>query len=219
MKNILDSWNINASEWINTIDKQLIPSRAVTNKVIVNTILKHNPSKLLDVGCGEGWLSRELSSRGIFTVGIDATDELVKNAKTKGNQDYYKLLYEEIIGGTMIPSSPFDAVVFNFSLYEQEKTFQLLAAIKNTLAPKGKIFIQTIHPFFLISQRLSYKSQWIHDSWKGLAGNFVDGHILYARTFCDWIEGVSKIGLSTIEILEPLDPTLGQPLSLVLVLQ
>ena len=54
-----DSWTRNAALWIAAVRGGRIPSRArVTNDAIVNAILRHSPRRVLDVGCGEGWLPR-----------------------------------------------------------------------------------------------------------------------------------------------------------------
>ncbi|MEM6754398.1 MAG: class I SAM-dependent methyltransferase, partial [Cyanobacteria bacterium P01_C01_bin.38] len=61
-KSVLDSWNNNASAWINTIENDQIESRKlVTNKAIVDAIVSYSPATILDIGCGEGWLTRELT--------------------------------------------------------------------------------------------------------------------------------------------------------------
>ncbi len=199
---IFESWSINAKEWIRVIENNTIPSRVYTNPAIVNQVKKHAFTKILDVGCGEGWLTRELSDQFTEVVGIDAIDTLIKNARQKGLQYFYTLTYEEIINGTAVPKSPYDAIVFNFSLYQKEEVRDLLNALKRILLPEGKIIIQTLHPHFLKYQNLAYQSQWIDDSWKGLPGNFKNTHRWYARTLEDWIEVFTKSNLSIEDITE-----------------
>ncbi|WP_221176052.1 class I SAM-dependent methyltransferase [Brevibacillus nitrificans] len=36
-------------------------------------IIRYRPSRVLDVGCGEGWLARTLNEEGIDVVGIDGS--------------------------------------------------------------------------------------------------------------------------------------------------
>ncbi len=65
-KSVLDSWNNNASAWINTIENDEIESRKlVTNKAIVDAVVSYSPATILDIGCGEGWLTREFTVMGI----------------------------------------------------------------------------------------------------------------------------------------------------------
>lgn len=204
MKNasIFESWSVNANEWIRIMDDNAILSRKYTNLAIVNQVKKHAFTKILDVGCGEGWLTRALSDQITEVIGIDAIDALIKNAQQKGPQYFYKLTYEEIISGASIPQSPYDGIVFNFSLYQKEEVQDLLNALKRILFRDGKIIIQTLHPDFLRSQKGNYQSQWIEDSWKGLPGNFTNPHQWYARTLEDWIEVFTHCNLSVEDITE-----------------
>lgn len=218
MNKILKSWQQNAKEWSRVIDAEEIASRKFTNKAIVDTLLSLNVKKVLDVGCGEGWLTRELSKNGIESIGIDATQELISIAKSKSEHNFYQLTYEEIIASKEIPNAPFDLVVFNFSIYNKDGLVELLSKLKNKLTPKGKIVIQTLHPFFLLSNNLEYKSQWIDDSWKGLKGNFVNGHSWYARTLEEWICTFKKSDLNLLEIKEVNNSELS-PISIIFVLQ
>lgn len=200
--NIIKSWNKNAHEWIKAIDNADIESRKFTNKAIIQLIGNSPAVKILDIGCGEGWLTRSLGTMGKSVVGLDAIPQLLENAKKKGSGTYYQLSYEDIIKGNPIPEAPYDAAIFNFCLYQKEGMDQLLKQVKNVLTENGYIAIQTLHPFFLLQNDMEYKSQWINDSWKGLPGNFTDGHSWYARTFESWISVFKKAGLQLHQLQE-----------------
>lgn len=183
---ITSSWNKNAEEWINVIKEGQIASREFTNPAILITILDHPGERVLDLGCGEGWLTRELSKKGKSAVGVDGTQALIQTARKLGSEHYYHLTYEDIIATKKIPETPYDLVVFNFCLYQKSQTSLLLREVKKALNERGQIIIQTLHPYFLKANKLPYENQWIHDSWKGLPGNFTDGHPWYAQTFMGW---------------------------------
>ncbi|MCM8569082.1 class I SAM-dependent methyltransferase [Gramella jeungdoensis] len=214
---ILKSWEINSAEWIKILDNKAIESRKITNKAIVETIEKHSASKILDLGCGEGWLTRELMDKGFKVTGVDATKALLKEAEKKGKGTFYKLSYEEIESGKNIPNSPFDSVVLNFCLYEKNIS-GLLLELQNALVKDGKIFIQSIHPYFLIQNDLTYKSKWIEDSWKGLKGNFRNSHSWYARTIEDWHADFKSSDLILENLYEPLNDQ-NLPASIIFVLK
>ena len=62
---IIQSWQVNAGSWINLIESNGIESRKlITNKAIIDTVLAAKPVSVLDLGCGEGWLSQKLSDKG-----------------------------------------------------------------------------------------------------------------------------------------------------------
>lgn len=218
MKNeVLQSWQQNAGEWIHAIQGHTIASRKFTNPAIVETIKQYKPSTVLDLGCGEGWLTRALSNKDTFVTGVDGTKELVEHAKTLSNNPFYTLNFEEIIAGMPIPNAPFDAVVLNFCLYLKDGLIPLFLALKNQLTANGHIFIQTLHPSFLLMNKLPYQSQWVEDSWKGLPGNFTQPHRWYARTLEDWFAVFDEAGLATT-LKEPINDA-GLPVSLIFILK
>lgn len=215
---ILRSWATNAKNWIHTIDNNEIPSRkAATNRAIVEAILRHQPETVLDLGCGEGWLTRELISRNIDATGADGTAALIEDARRKGAGKYLVRTYEEIIAGQPLEGEPFGAVAINFGLFGKESTEALLKALKERLAPGGLIIIQTLHPFGLLEQGKAYVSHWETDSWAGLKGEYCEPHQWYYRSIGDWVAMFNRLGLALRELREPLDPESGKPVSLVLV--
>lgn len=214
---IINSWEKNAQEWLKVIDNKQIKSRQFTNKAIEDILRETPEKKILDVGCGEGWLTRSMTKMGKIAVGIDAIETLLIDARSKGPESFYKMSYEEIITGEKIPEAPYDTAVFNFCIYQNEGLVTLLQKTKKALSEKGKIVIQTLHPYFLFSNGLAYKSQTISDSWKGLSGNFSDGHQWYARTFEDWMSIISTSGMKLVDLKETVDSE-KKPISLILML-
>ncbi|KKN22222.1 hypothetical protein LCGC14_0917470 [marine sediment metagenome] len=215
---IIDSWNKNAEEWIRVIGTGQIDSRKFTNKAIENEVKAVSGNTVVDIGCGEGWLTRAISAMGKTAVGIDAIEKLLENARTKGSEKFYQFGYQDIIDGKSIPEAPFDVAVFNFCLYQKDGLDKLLSSTKNQLNGEGVILIQTLHPFFLFINGLSYKSQIISNSWKGLPGNFIEGHEWYARTFEDWVQTISESGLQITGFKEVLNEK-DNPISLILKLK
>ena len=49
--------------------------------LILDTVERLKPQKILDFGCGGGWLSKILCQEGYEVVGIDTSEKLVTNAK------------------------------------------------------------------------------------------------------------------------------------------
>ena len=192
-KEILDSWNKNADEWIKVIQNDAIPSRKFTNKAILEMVSELDGKKMVDIGCGEGWLTREMGKLGWDATGLDAIECLVLEARKKSDESFHVLTFEEIIDGKPMLNAPFDAAVFNFCLYLKDGLRELLLNTLKQLSPNGTIVIQTLHPFFLLQNGLPYKSQWLSNSWKGLPGDFTDGHSWYARTMEDWVAELNRL--------------------------
>ncbi|WP_149276469.1 class I SAM-dependent methyltransferase [Pareuzebyella sediminis] len=212
---IKKSWNTNAEEWIRVIEGEQIGSRRFTNQAILRVIGQLPAKRLLDVGCGEGWLTRSLTALGKTAVGMDATETLLAHARNQGSEQYYQVTYEALMEGQRLNEAPFDAAVFNYSIYQKEGLPLLLQQVRNHLTENGQLIIQTVHPFFLVQQNLGYTSQMIEDAWKGLPGNFSEGHAWYARTLEDWVAVIIEAGMHLRDLVEVKDHE-ERPVSLIL---
>ena len=214
---IIQSWQANAGNWIRLIESGGIESRkSVTNKAIVQTILTANPSFVFDIGCGEGWLAKELSDAGIAVSGIDIIPELIEKAKEKVKGNFFVASYEDIYSYTlkMRLSKLFDAIVINFALIGKESSEDLLASLPHYLLPEGKLFIQTLHPCTR-KELNDYVTGWKQEGWNGLGDQFVLPYEWYFRTMEDWLQLLDRSGFGKIQITETTHPQSGQLLSVI----
>lgn len=212
---VLRSWGKNGEEWIRAIEGGSIVSRKVTNEAILNVVLESSAESILDLGCGEGWLTRALTNSGKTTMGIDGTLKLVQRAIAKNGGNYIHQTFEEIIAKGDLPGQ-FDGVVLNFCLYEEEATIDLLKTVQSSLIGRKQVFIQTLHPANYPSG-LEYTDQWMEDAWKGLPGAFTEGHPWFFRTLQGWIRTFKMAGLQLTDLLEPKDDS-KRPCSIIFIL-
>src|SRR5256885_2172438 len=99
---ILESWERNATPWTAAVRENQIESRRlVTNAAIVDAVLSRSPRTVLDLGCGEGWLVRTLSERGIRAIGVDAIPALIDQAARTGGGEFRVASYEDIAAGAL----------------------------------------------------------------------------------------------------------------------
>ncbi len=216
---IIDSWKSNAHAWISTVEGEDLESRKlVTNQAIVGTVLKYQPKKVLDVGCGEGWLCRALQQHGIETLGVDAVADFITHAREQGEGLFEQVSYQELIQNKSLASMPFDAVVINFALLDQKITEALLPALRNYLASSGYLIIQTLHPHSF-NNDLPYQSGWHDEDWSLMKQEFTMPYRWYYRTLEDWVALFIRSGYQIAEIREPLHPTTRRPASIIFGLQ
>lgn len=184
MNSILDAWNRSSKSWNHLIENDSIASRKeVTNKAIIDIVCSISPSFVLDIGCGEGWLCRALEEKNINATGIDGVQELINFAKRKGSSEFYCYNYHEIRNGHLTLTQKFNAIVFNYSLFEKEGIKELFQALLPFLDDAGSIFVQTLHPKH---EAFAYKkSKWVKENWHGLPGKLAPFQWYY-RTMDDW---------------------------------
>ena len=210
---IIHSWQANAANWIDIIDSNGIESRRlITNKAIVEAICNVKPLSVLDIGCGEGWLSKELYNNGIEMTGVDVIPELIEKAKEKTIGNFFVASYEDIYLNKISFSKLFDAIVINFALIGKESTENLLSFLPELLTASGKLFIQTLHPDSRKPLN-DYESGWKEGSWDGLGGQFSLPYQWYFRTMEDWLLLLGQSGFNKIITIEVLHPHSGRPLS------
>jgi 2-polyprenyl-3-methyl-5-hydroxy-6-metoxy-1,4-benzoquinol methylase len=78
---IIRSWHSNAAPWAHAIRVASIVSRKlVTDQAIIHAVSSVSSARILDIGCGEGWLARALSNLGMSVTGVDVVPELITQA-------------------------------------------------------------------------------------------------------------------------------------------
>jgi 2-polyprenyl-3-methyl-5-hydroxy-6-metoxy-1,4-benzoquinol methylase len=212
---IIDSWYKNAAPWIVAIEERQIASRnLVTDRAIVDAVGDYDGKNVLDIGCGEGWLTRELTARRMQVVGVDVVPALIDRAKLNCNARFLELTYAEITAGKL--TEKFDLVVANFSLLGDESVTGLFAAMRSILTPNGIFIIQTMHPVISCGEA-AYVDGWRSGSWAGFSNDFTDPAPWYFRTLATWVNLYRSHGFSIVEIREPIHPQTGKLVSLILI--
>lgn len=216
---ILESWQANADNWIQTIDNQEIESRKlVTNQAIVEAVIGLHAKEILDLGCGEGWLTRALTQRGMEVLGVDAIPALIEHAQSQGIGRFQIASYRAIAQEQALMEMTFDAIVINFALIDKEETELLIRYLPELLKKDGNLVIQTLHPLSVIGT-MPYQSGWQSGSWNGMKRDFVQPYDWYFRTLGDWLQLFNSANLTLTSMIEPLHPLTKQPASMIFVLK
>ncbi|MGE8066210.1 class I SAM-dependent methyltransferase [Pseudomonas sp. NPDC089569] len=211
---LLQSWHHNAGAWIEAVRGGTIESRRqVTDQAIVLAILGRQPERVLDLGCGEGWLLRALADRGIAATGVDGDATLVEAARASGAAQVHLASYEALVEATVDIGRDYDLICANFALLHQD-IIPLLAAMNALLAPGGALVIQTLHPW--VAAAGDYQDGWREETFAGFKGQW-QPMPWYMRTLSSWINALDMADFRLAGLQEPQHPQSAGPQSLLLV--
>lgn len=214
-KSLAGSWDRNAGNWTRAVREGEIPSRrAGTDDAVVRAILDRKPVRLLDVGCGEGWLIRRIGETlDCQAVGIDGSAALIEDArKADPGGDYRVVPYDDLIADPSALGEPFDVIAFNYAILDEDAV-PLLAAARAILAPGGAIVIQTLHPK---TQDGPYRDGWRTEDFSGFESPNWQSMPWYFRTLDSWHTVVRDAGLDLLDEAAPVAEGKDRPLSLIL---
>ncbi len=213
-KEVIRSWKKNAKPWIKAIQQGQIQSRInTTNKSIIEAVHSISGNSVIDIGCGEGWLMRELSDLKFSVSGLDVVPELIKKARECGSGNLYTMAYEDISTRTIVEK--FDIAVCNFSLIGKESTEHLIRTLPYLLKPNGHLIIQTLHPVSVCEDK-AYSDGWRVGSWAGFSDEFSKPAPWYFRTIESWITLLKDNNYDLVNCKEPKDLQTGKPISLII---
>ena len=120
---------------------------------IEKEIIYNKIARILDIGCGTGRHSIELSKREYTVTGIDLSESLLKRAKEKASEQNLQIDFEKHDARKLPFLNEFDLVIMlcegAFPLMEtDEMNFQILRNAANALKPKGKLIFTTLNGLF-----------------------------------------------------------------------
>ncbi|MDP9782474.1 class I SAM-dependent methyltransferase [Pseudomonas fluorescens] len=211
---LLQSWHHNAQAWIEAIRTGAIESRqTVTDQAILLAVLSRQPERVLDLGCGEGWLLRALTERGIEAVGVDGDAILVDAARAAGSSPVHLASYEALVEAKVDVGNDYDLICANFALLHQD-IIPLLAAMNVLLSPGGALVIQTLHPWTVAAG--NYQDGWREETFDGFKGQWRPMP-WYFRTLSSWLNALDMAGFRLVGLQEPQHPQSPVPQSLLLV--
>ena len=214
---IAPTWDANAAAWTAAVRGRALPSRRLgTDAAVLDAVAATGARRVLDLGCGEGWLARALAARGLDVTGTDGAAALVAAAAAvphdgPGPAPRYLVRTYEALAAEGVPDGPYDAVVASFALLGEDLD-GLLRAVRAAVRPGGALVVQTLHP---LGVEGPYAEGWREETFAGLGADWAPMP-WYFRPFGAWVRLLARTGWALADAAEPLHPETARPLSLVL---
>jgi 2-polyprenyl-3-methyl-5-hydroxy-6-metoxy-1,4-benzoquinol methylase len=120
---------------------------------IEQEINRNKSLKILDIGCGTGRHSIELTKRGYSVTGVDLSENQIKRAREKAQETGVTIDFQTQDARNLPFDGEFDLAIMlcegGFSLMEtDEMNFEILKNATKALKDKGKLIFTTLNGLF-----------------------------------------------------------------------
>ena len=164
--------------------------------------------RVLDLGCGHGWLAAKLAAEGARVTGIDGSQALIRTARDA----YPELTFEvaDLVEGLPEGHRDVEAVVSHMVLMDIPDLSRVLADVAAALVPGGLFLFSILHPCYFgqelgqdpaggqwsrrVTGYLQREQRWIES---------YGGHTHYHRPLSWYIEQVADSGMVVTGLHEP----------------
>lgn len=105
--------------------------------------------RVLDIACGNGWLSRKLARAGASVVAIDISNSLLELARARSEGldiNYHRVDATNTNELAALGQAAFDGVICNMALQDLSSIETLFAGSLQMVRPGGRFVISLVHP-------------------------------------------------------------------------
>jgi ubiquinone biosynthesis O-methyltransferase len=143
-----------ATDWWSDTDNPLMIIRYMMNPVRFAYVIRHlvvqsydyRHKRVLDIGCGGGFLTEEIAKHGFETTGLDPSAPSLVTARSHARILNLQIDYQEGVGEALLfPDNHFD-IVFCLDVLEHVSDFRkVIREVSRVLAPGGLFFFETVN--------------------------------------------------------------------------
>ncbi|MGW5377268.1 class I SAM-dependent methyltransferase [Nocardia sp. NPDC003999] len=153
---ITRAWNRNAERWDAVFDADGDESRKYHGDAALLSLTGDvRGARLLDLGCGNGYLSRILAGDGAEVTGVDPSENMVALALDRESRDPLGVKFAVASTSDLSPfaDAEFDVIVANHVLTAVVDLDGALAEVNRVLRPGGRLVALFSHPCFSCGPR------------------------------------------------------------------
>ena len=143
-------WEGNAEFWVRIIRERRDRYRTeLTDQAVLAAIGPCHGLDVLDAGCGEGYLTREIASRGAHQVtGADKSPALIAAARAASAGQSAACFREADLAALPFSDDSFDLAVVNHVLNDLPDVVGPVGELARVLRPGGRLVVLMLHPCF-----------------------------------------------------------------------
>ncbi len=207
-------WDKLAEDWeIQVGDDGDINRRANSDPYLWNYAGDVKSLKVLDVGCGNGYLCRKLTKKGAITTGVDVSPEMIKIAAKKNPDLHFQV--DSATELSSIESNSFDLLIANYVLMDVPDFEAAVSSFFRVLKPGGKAILVFSHPCFPQAwaehnvEKNKYSYHWAFSYFERKScesppwDHFRSEFLWFHRPLSDYWKAFKKAGFTVSEFDEP----------------
>jgi len=137
--------------------------RTLIDPVLLRVMGNCKGKNILDMGCGNGYLSRRLARQGARVTALDASPGMIRKAKARDKGLGVRYIHSDASRMVTVSSSSFDIVFANMSLMDMEDAEGAVGEVARVLKKGGRFVASISHPCFDVMS----KSGWIAEKVMG----------------------------------------------------
>ena len=220
---VREQWDHNAEGWNHSQRAGLDTYRtSLHGPALVKLVGDVDGKELLDLGCGEGYFSREMAQRGATVTGIDLSPNQLQHAAAHESEKPLGITFREMNASDLAEEfgeEAFDVVTACMSLMDMPEPDRAISAAADVLKPGGRLVFSITHPCFQTPYREWHRDEVgnklalkVSDYFASgpLELNFVAVSDLYDlattqfhATLTQWFRWITAAGLRVHNIDEP----------------
>lgn len=158
---------------------------------------------ILDAGCGEGYLSRIVASRGASVTGIDISARLIEIARSKDPEGKITYLQADLSQPLPDYREHFDLIVSHFVLNDVSDYRGFLNTLGSVAKPGGRLVLSLNNPYsFVVRGHITdYFETGKAYPYRGMAQEGVKVHF-YHRTLTEYLDASFAAGFQLQRLID-----------------
>jgi len=169
--------------------------------------------RVVDLGCGDGWLARiALAREAASVVGIDPSERMLALARARTPGARFVHAFAE---DAELRAASADVVVSVLALHYIADVAPVLRSVAGWLVPGGALVVVVEHPFATAVKARPDRAALAETATQSAIGDryqeegmlrerwFTDGVIRYHRRLGTWLNELAAAGLYVVRVAEP----------------
>jgi ubiquinone/menaquinone biosynthesis C-methylase UbiE len=144
-------WMQMAAWWDEKIgDEGDLWHRTLIDPPLIRLVDKVEGLRLLDLACGNGYLSRRFAQQGAVVTGVDTNAPIIERARGREEQEPLGITYyvADAARLDMLADDSFDLVICNMALMDIENAAGAIQEVARVLRKHGRLIASFSHPCF-----------------------------------------------------------------------